>query len=134
MPKPIHLLEKDVEVLLKKHSNMSTEQVRRVAIAAGSSVIVATPVDTGRARGNWRSTKNDPASGVTPRFGEADSLSELKRVSSSFTEKDSSIFIANNLPYIRRLNNGWSAQQPIPGWIERKVEAAFKSVKGWFIK
>lgn len=39
-----------------------------------------------------------------------------------------SIWIVNNLPYINRLNEGWSKQNT-PGWIERAMQAALAGLR-----
>lgn len=77
-------------------------------------IIMRTPVKSGRARGNWDYTFDEPSdyrnwddkdpSGETAQY-EAIDFSKLidgKRL----------IFVVNNLPYIRRLEYGWSKQAP----------------------
>lgn len=57
---------------------------RALVLDIFSSIQIRTPVDTGRARGNWQVEFNGPQSAT----------------------------ISNNLPYIERLENGWSQQAP----------------------
>ena len=40
---------------------------------------------------------------------------------------NTSIFLNNNLPYITRLNDGWSSQAP-KGFVQKALEAADKSI------
>lgn len=73
-----------------------------------------TPVKTGRAKGNWRLGLNGPDTTVdmndfdpTGTIGKAKSRDTMK----SFKAGDE-VHITNGLPYIRRLENGWSDQAP----------------------
>lgn len=79
-------------------------------------IVQRTPVDTGRARGNWQVTINVPAVGETGKFdtsssleggGSSEDLSALAQL-----RLGDVIFITNNVPYIVRLEEGWSAQAP----------------------
>ena len=135
--KPFSSLGKDMEVLMRRVDKLAIQQVRRVAIAVGSGVIVATPVDTGRARGNWLSSLGTPVSVMnwdgSAGFGAESSISRLRSIASNY--HGGSLFVANNLPYINRLNNGWSKQQAVPGWIERISSEVFDTLKGrWWHK
>lgn len=83
------------------------------------NVIVATPIDTGLAKGNWRVSKVKALEGVIARKSPAAALSQglasIKAAKSSIkgrSKKPASIFIVNNLPYIGLLNQGYSPQAP----------------------
>jgi len=80
-------------------------------------VVPATPKDTGLAQGNWRTSISAPAIGVIARKSGAQAVAAgLKSVKSAKKKiskgKQGSIYIVNNLPYIGRLNNGYSQQAP----------------------
>lgn len=85
-------------------------QVRAVTIGVFSSVIKMTPVDTGRAKGNWQCTIGSPASGDTTRLGESGSLSEV--LETTPREAGEKVYLTNNLPYIQKLEYGHSTQAP----------------------
>ena len=76
-------------------------------------IVMMTPVDTGRARGNWQASIDDPVSSVlvtTSKNGQTainKGIRVIERVTSG-----QSIWISNNLPYIEALENGWSGQAP----------------------
>lgn len=86
---------------------------RKVILEVLRGVVKRTPVDTGRARGNWQVStgnpideeidKKDKNGGVTIRAG----VSEIKQ-----SLIDQTLFIANNVPYINALEDGWSGQAP----------------------
>lgn len=89
------------------------------AIAFSTAVIEDTPVDTGRAKGNWQLTIGDPAEGVVD-----DTAQEaLRKV--SFRSNYGSIFdvnyLTNNLPYIERLEFGYSEEKAPDGMVRKNV-------------
>ncbi len=90
--------------------------IRTIALEALRRVVLKTPVDTGRARGNWFvqiggagfeiTTETDKQGGVTVSRGSSVIATYQRR------EGFDDITIYNNLPYINRLENGWSGQAP----------------------
>lgn len=101
--------------------------VRQVALAVDATVVMATPVDEGRARSNWQVTLNTPANGTIDAYAAGKEGSTAGQNSRAAIEQGkqvinqykggsarAEIHITNNLPYIGRLNGGWSAQAP-PG-------------------
>ncbi len=85
----------------------------KLALQGLSGVVRKTPVDTGRARGNWQVSTGSPASG--------DIDNEDSNGNGTISDGNGTIvsappfgvvYIANNLPYIERLENGHSKQAP----------------------
>ena len=114
--------------------------MRRVALAVDQAVVLATPVDEGRARANWVVGIDDPNRALVDDFpmGEegssgaaaaADSIARAAAVIAQYGVDSREIYISNNLPYIKRLNEGWSAQAPA-GFVEEAAQAAAKAVLG----
>ena len=104
--------------------------VRKVALAVDAAVVIATPVDTGRARANWQVNIGSPATGTrepTDKSGQA--AIEQGKMEIAAYKGGSAIHITNNLPYIGRLNDGWSAQAP-SGFVEKAVLVGVESIKG----
>lgn len=112
--------------------------VRKVAITVASSVVLATPVDTGRARANWRPALGAAERGVREPFatgkkGSTGSqniggvVAETQNVVAGY-KGDGSVFISNNLPYIDRLNTGWSEQAPA-GFVETAVNNGVRAIR-----
>lgn len=88
---------------------------KKVALDLFTRIIVKTPVDTGRARGNWQITINAPATGVIEVTGGKSSGDEAltkgsKKISS--VKGFVTIFITNNVDYIGFLEEGSSDQAP----------------------
>lgn len=88
-----------------------------------TEVVLATPVDTGRARSNWRVGVGSPKTGVVEPYapgrhlGLGDILNAAGAINAGSALIDSStgdeqFYITNNVPYIYKLDNGWSNQAP----------------------
>jgi hypothetical protein len=117
----------------------STKLLRRVAVAVDRSVVLATPVDTGRARSNWQVELGAPAVGVLPAFDPGKSQStasantqralDAARARIAQARNGDEIHLTNNLPYIGKLNDGWSAQAP-SNFVEQAVQVGVDEIKG----
>ena len=86
-----------------KSKEVEIKEVRKdYAFALYSSIVKKTPVDTGRARGNWQVTVGAPAS------DEVETTRKTPKGREIIPEPngDESIFITNNLPYITKLEYG----------------------------
>jgi len=96
---------------------------RKIALEALKSLVEMTPVDLGRARGNWQLTIGSPAEGEvyggspegTDRgtaIAEANSVLSSQFANANNVRWNQWIWITNNVPYITKLNNGSSTQAP----------------------
>lgn len=102
---------------------------RKIALNALRAVTFGTPVDTGRARGNWAIGLESPereATETTDRSGGP----TISKGSSAIARArpGGTIYLNNNVPYIIPLNEGHSKRAD-PRFIERGVQAAIESVK-----
>ncbi len=93
---------------------------------SGSGSLQGTPVDTGRARGNWQigiAAVPTALLEVKDKAGDATFSREAAKVLGEALRRDpfQLVTITNNLPYIDRLEDGWSKQAP-NGWIRVAVE------------
>lgn len=102
--------------------------VRKVALAVDAELVLSTPVDTGRARSNWQAEINTPATGEAEPVPPQQAIDDATRVIAESKPGDA-IHITNNLPYIGRLNEGWSAQAP-EGFVETAILHGAAQVKG----
>ena len=87
-----------------------TNQVcRKVALSVFRRVVMRTPVDTGRARGNWIPTVGSPSSEVNDTQDKGGVMAMGRAASQTGRwdpSKGQSIFLTNNLPYIEVLEKG----------------------------
>lgn len=110
----------------REEAPKAADQVRRkIILDLFSNIVRDTPVDTGRARGNWQTTVSAPAADTLERFGEAASLADIP---DNISGPDGTTVMANNLPYAERLEYGWSKQQP-EGMVRRNVARLVAIVK-----
>ena len=101
---------------------------RRVALEALRRIVLMTPVDTGRARGNWQTTIDVSPETPLEEFdpsGEATILEGMSRLEA--LGFGSIVFLTNNLPYILRLEHGHSRQAP-----QGMVEVTFAELREMF--
>ena len=91
--------KKDMEKFTSKAEEAANKIFRGTALDLFGKIILRTPVDTGRAKGNWGAGLNRPGNGsvsgtvATAKIG-------------------NSLFLTNNLPYIKVLEEGSSTQAP----------------------
>lgn len=113
------------------------DKVRRASVLElFKLVIFATPVDTGRLRGNWQTTINSPAGAAINRNDPGGAAAMAEAVANLGSIVDV-VWFTNNLPYAERIEyDGWSRQAPegmvrkhIASW-KRIVEAKAKAFSG----
>lgn len=93
--------------------------VKKVILAVDQAVVLATPVDTGRARANWRPSIGAPITDTLPEppnkgAGLRSALDAGEQVARQYKGGNNSptVHITNSLPYIKYLNDGSSKQAP----------------------
>lgn len=117
-------------------SKFTSEQIKATAFTMYSSLIKATPVDTGRAKANWQISFDTPETGTTEDIDKTrkggistKSLSRGAAVLDGNKQKYPTVWISNNLPYILVLNEGTSTQAPakfVESAIKRSLNRAIK--------
>lgn len=122
----------EFKLSLEKFSKYAEEQFeiifRKITIDLDSAIVMATPVDTGRARGNWYTSLNSPSATATERKGAGPAINEITSVAQKAKIGDT-IWMANALPYINRLEYGSHSKQAPNGMVAVNV-ARFKSKYG----
>lgn len=117
----------EVNAWIAKTNTKTETVVRKIAVDVFGRVIMMSPVDTGRFRGNWQVAIGGPASGTletTDKSGSA-TLSEAQTKALSMKVGDV-IYMVNNLPYALRLEYGHSGQAP--SGMVRIVAAQFSGI------
>lgn len=127
---------------IRKHGsrieNNSVRLTKRVAKRTLISLVEGTPVDEGVARSNWRVSLGNPTTTVIPAYAPGKKLGidersnayaarvagfskiSLLRVGKKYGtgQAGTALFITNAVPYLTRLRNGYSKQQP-NDWIHQ---------------
>jgi hypothetical protein len=105
----------DLTNFIKKTENNIDQVIKKIAFDVFSRVILKTPVDTGAARANWNCAIGSKPS-ASPNKNKTDpdgqgTISEVSKIING-TTVGKSIYLLNNLPYIERLETGYSKQAP----------------------
>lgn len=111
----------DVSKFVEKAKKNPEKVMRQVSIKLFSAIIKATPVDTGRARNNWFAS-GSTLSQETTTYGAPQGTATIQRVTAATIQRVTAAIntatdwreftLTNNLPYIQRLEYGWSKQAP----------------------
>lgn len=104
----------DLSRLVKKAKGQQEAAVRKVAIETFSRVVMKSPVDTGRFRGNWVAAIG-AYSGVTTTDVDPSGRGTVGKIAAAVAGmpiNGASIFLTNSLPYSIRLEYGYSRQAP----------------------
>lgn len=124
---------KRMSIVAKRLERNAEITIQRAAIRADQVIVLATPVDTGRARGNWRvglgipQALDEPVSGGGFAAG-ANAIAEAQQVIASWRLGQGSIFIGNGVPYIVPLDQGSSSQAP-NGMVDAGLNAARQEIR-----
>jgi len=92
--------------ITSRYQQRTHQIVGIVRLELSSKIILKTPVDTGTARTSWIPTLGYYSNNTTERS----SLNEVQQV--AFNDLNKTFYLINNLPYIKRLEYGWSKQAP----------------------
>lgn len=104
-------LKSDLSKFTLETLNRADKERRAICSEVLTSVVMMTPVDTGRARGNWQVSAN------TAKYSEIDRTSKnwssvVANELQNIGKLGDTVHITNNLPYIERLEYGYSGQAP----------------------
>lgn len=117
----------DIRRFTMKTTEAHNKITRVATLELFSGVIKATPVDTGRARGNWQTSPGSPAVGETERLDKSGSEA-IAEVEAKTPEGAGQVtYLSNNLPYIMELEEGSSKQAP-EGMVKRNMDRVQKMV------
>jgi hypothetical protein len=97
--------------------------VQKIAMQCLTGIVLRTPVDTGRARSNWHVSIEAPVLDQREPYSPGAGLGAGERANAQAAISAGTavigrapafgmIFISNGLPYINRLEHGWSGQAP----------------------
>jgi len=106
--------ESDWKKIEQKIDRTLNQGIRATLFEVSTAIIKDTPADTGRARGNWQASVGRGATGDvsvdSARSGEAKAIADVDQTVR--VAVGDLYYLTNNLPYIERLEYGWSQQAP----------------------
>lgn len=104
----------DISEFVKRTRISGGLVLKKLAFDALRGIVMMTPVDTGRARGNWRVSINTIDKSTSEARKDKAGHTAVNTGNAVLTNAKwgDTIYISNNLPYIRRLEDGWSKQAP----------------------
>jgi hypothetical protein len=122
---------REFEMGLKEFADSIPQQVgqlhRAVMLEGLKGVVLMTPVDTGRARGNWQVSIGSPAVGELETTDKAGGSTIAKGSQGIQQVQPYTVsWITNNLDYIEALEGGHSQQAPAG-----MLNVTFQRLKGW---
>lgn len=104
--------EMQLRKFAEKAKGNADKVVRRVVLDAWGRVIVRSPVDTGRFRGNWQYSAGQMPVGVLTIEGTTEKPAPPPAAPDVVQGAGVVHYIGNNLPYARALEYGHSDQAP----------------------
>jgi hypothetical protein len=123
--------------ILSQLDNYVCEAAERCANDLIETLQRNTPILTGRAKASWDVRTNSYMEDSPPYIGGVEIEMRTNKVKFLSTKsrqnkrrlgltgfdlkKDTNIIVSSNIPYMARLNRGWS-KQASPGWIERCID------------
>lgn len=124
------MAEADIRRTISAVERTAERVIKRIGFSVHGKLVTSTPVDTGWARANWVVSIGAPFQGVAGSPGavttgpQADGTARL--LVYSLTQSPL-IWITNNVPYIRKLNEGHSKQAPA-NFVERAIDQGVAAV------
>lgn len=108
----------DLKAFAEKAKGRMDTAVRKTVLELDARIVQRTPVDEGRAQNNWNIAADNPDASITEETEQSEQniINEASREVQQM-KAGGKIFITNNLPYIVRLENGYSEEQAPNGMV-----------------
>jgi hypothetical protein len=105
---------------------MANEVKKTLAKEVVNQLVPVTPIDTGKARNNWQVSYGSPVTGIVEAatYDASGAFSYATFVTLEAAKPGDAVYIRSNIPYIRRLNEGHSAQARPAGYVQRAIAEA----------
>lgn len=118
---------KELDDFAKKLPEKVTLIQKKVVLEALRRLVMRTPVDTGRARGNWQVTIAEPSEGQVEVFDSEGSATISKGLAAlAGLPNFQVVWISNNVDYIEFLEHGSSTQAP-----EGMLAITIEELRNW---
>lgn len=122
----------EVRLFSFKATRLTDEARRAICLALFRSVILDTPVLSGRLRGNWQTSVAQPKQGSLDRLDKPgqQAIDEAQSNLGDGQNTDITVFMVNNLPYAHRIEyEGWSHTKAPEGMVRRNALRIANNVK-----
>ncbi|WGK60510.1 hypothetical protein QAO71_10435 [Halopseudomonas sp. SMJS2] len=117
----------DMRRFIAKTTSAHNKITRVATLELFGGIVKLTPVDTGRARGNWLTGVHRPVTGETERLDKT-GRSAIAEISEHTPAGAGQVtYLSNNLPYIEDLERGSSKQAP-EGMVRKNMDRVQKMV------
>lgn len=104
-----------------KAEKATDKTIRAITFALFREVIMRTPVDTGRLKGNWQATQSAPATG-TVTVDDKSGGKTVVAMAAAIGGWGSVSYLSNNLPYAHRIEfDGWSHTKAPEGMVRKSL-------------
>ncbi|MDH5573098.1 MAG: hypothetical protein OEY89_15155 [Gammaproteobacteria bacterium] len=118
-------LANQVTSVMAELEGFTSKEIIALSFDVSAELVIQTPKDTSWASNNWVPQMGSPyretvGAPTNPSAGVSTRGSALSSIASSYNFKKGSIFVSNNVPYINRLNEGYSDQAPA-GFVQLAV-------------
>lgn len=133
------MTDKQITFIIADLDRYTEGEVTALTLEVTSRLREVTPRDTGWARSNWVPSIGSPAPSLPQPEGRPTAGDVAKAAARSaqgeaevlnFRMENGATFVTNGVPYLPRLNDGWSAQAP-QGFVQQVVdEAVMRSRQG----
>lgn len=105
----------------RKKAIADTDEAKlAVILELFGSIVKDTPVDSGRARGNWQASFNGPINTQTNRR-DKDATLVINEIIGALKPGDGVWWLTNNLPYIAKLEYDGHSKQAPEGMVRKNV-------------
>lgn len=102
-----------IDEFIKKSKRKPEQVVKSAFVELSNRIIMRTPVDTGRARGNWFAAVGSPDFSTSDSTGAAASTARVTSATSAgVSGRDFTLYLNNSLSYVYGLEYGRSDQAP----------------------
>lgn len=127
------MVSRGIQQVVKALEGFTAREMRRIAVRCTTRLRDVTPIDTGHAQSNWIPTIGAPYNAVVGSkedvsYGTQES--QLARVAATGDKNilRSGISVSNVVPYIERLNAGYSPQAGA-GYVERTIAGVVRELQ-----
>lgn len=111
-----------IDAWVKATNKTMHQGIAETAIRLGTMIIEKTPIDTGRAKGNWIGAFDEPDTTTSETRQQQQAITGLRlKFTPSNVARNNSIFVTNSLPYIKALEDGRSQMQAPHGMVRLSV-------------